>query len=435
MRTVWSRVAALFRRRRLDGELSDEVGFHLAMLEEEFRARGMPPAEAKLAARREFGGVAQAQEEYRDRRGIPWLETSMKDARYALRGLLRNPGFTAAAVLSLALGIGANTAIFSLVHALMLRMLPVAHPEQLVYLYRTGGWGKGFVSYPLYLDLARRSDVFDGAAARTGVSKGRFSRQGSDGVEFAEFEYVSGNYFSFLGVGPALGRLIAEEDNRTPKAHPVAVLSYEFWRNRFNADPRALGQTVVVNGQPLQVIGIARAGFRGVEVEHHPDVWAPCMMYDIPIMNAGYHWVWVVARRRPEASRQRVQAVVDAVMQQHLTEHYGKNSDAAGRYAGPGRAGFHGGYRAVGGALIRARAGLALHGGRSRGGIARRSAAGRRAARAAARAGGGPGGAVRRAGGSGGPVRQRPGRAARRGCGSPQPECVSRLDRPHGVEK
>lgn len=331
MRTVWNRLAALFRRRRLDGELNDEVGFHLAMLEEEFRARGMPPAEAKLAARREFGGVAQTQEEYRNRRGIPWLETSMKDARYALRGLWRNPGFTAAAALSLALGIGANTAIFSLVHALMLRMLPVAHPEQLVYLYRTGGWGKGFVSYPLYLDLARRSDVFDGAAASTGVSKGRFSREGSDGVEFAEFEYVSGNYFSFLGVGPELGRLIAEEDNRTPKAHPVAVLSYEFWRSRFNADPGALGQTVVVNGQPLQVIGVARAGFRGVEVEHHPDVWAPCMMYDVPIMNAGYHWVWVVARRRPEASRQRVQAVVDAVMQQHLTEHYGNNSDAASR--------------------------------------------------------------------------------------------------------
>jgi predicted permease len=331
MRATLSRVRALFRKSRLDGELSDEVGFHLSMLEEEFRARGMAPADARNAARREFGGVAQTQEKYRERRGIPWIETSLKDLRYALRGLRRNPGFTAAAVLSLALGIGANTAVFSLVHALMLRMLPVAHPEQLVYLYRTGGWGRGYVSYPLYLDLAKRTDIFDGAIARTGVGKGRFSRQGSDAVEFAQFEYVSGNYFSFLGVTPALGRLIAEDDNRKPKSSPVAILSYEFWRNRFNADPSVLGQTVVVDGQPLQVIGVARAGFRGVEVEHHPDLWAPCMMYDIPIMNAGYHWVWVVARRRPGVSQQRVQAVVDAVMEQHLTAQYGHNTDAAFR--------------------------------------------------------------------------------------------------------
>ena len=111
----------------------------------------------------------------------------------------------------------------------------------------------------------------------------------------------------------------------------MAVLSYEFWRSRFNSDPGVVGRMVTVDGQPLQVIGVARAGFRGVEVEHHPDLWAPCMMYDGRVMDPGMHWVWVVARRRPDASLQRVQAVVDAVMQQHLTAHYGKNSDAAFR--------------------------------------------------------------------------------------------------------
>src|ERR1035441_1353213 len=110
----------------------------------------MSAAAARAAARREFGGVARTAEGYRERRGFPWLETTARDIDYALRGLKRNPGFTAAAVLSLALGIGANTAIFSMYHALLLRMLPVAHPEELVTLYRTGGWGRGYCSYPLY---------------------------------------------------------------------------------------------------------------------------------------------------------------------------------------------------------------------------------------------------------------------------------------------
>ena len=144
-------------------------------------------------------------------------------------------------------------------------------------------------------------------------------------------EYVSGNYFSLLGVTTAIGRLIGENDNRVPKGHPLAVLSYEFWRNRFGGDARVLGSTVVVDSQPLTVIGVAAPGFRGVEVEHHPDLWVPCMMYDGKIMDPGMHWVWAVARRRPGISRERIQSVIDAVMQQHLTERYGKNPDAGFR--------------------------------------------------------------------------------------------------------
>src|SRR5208283_5879026 len=121
---IWMRIRELFRGARLDGELDEEVSLHLQMMEEEFRRRGMSEAEAMAAARREFGGVAHAKEAYRDQRGFPWIESFGKDVRYALRGLRRSPGFTAAAVLSLALGIGANTAVFSLFHALMLRMLP-----------------------------------------------------------------------------------------------------------------------------------------------------------------------------------------------------------------------------------------------------------------------------------------------------------------------
>ena len=291
MSMLWNRVAALFRERRLDRELEEEIASHLTMQEEEFRARGMSAAEARLAARREFGGVAQTVA-YRDRRGVAWVDNTLKDLRYAVRGLARNPGFTVAAVLSLALGIGANTAIFSLVRNVMLRMLPVTRPEELVYFYRTGGWGRGFVSYPMYLDVARRADVFEGVAARSGVWRARFSRPASARAEFAQVEYVSGNYFSLLGVTTAIGRLIGENDNRVPKGHPLAVLSYEFWRNHFGGDARVLGSTVVVDSQPLTVIGVAAPGFRGVEVEHHPDLWVPCMMYDGKIMDPGMHWVW-----------------------------------------------------------------------------------------------------------------------------------------------
>src|ERR1035441_3859937 len=171
MLALWKRLTAILRGHSLDQDLDDEIAAHLAMQEEEFRQRGMSAAAARAAARREFGGVAQTAETYRERRSLPWLDSAAKDLRYALRGLRRNPGFTAAAVLSLALGIGANTAIFSMYHALLLRMLPVSHPEQLVTLYRTGAWGTGICSYPLYQEIRKRSDLFSGVVGRSGIDK------------------------------------------------------------------------------------------------------------------------------------------------------------------------------------------------------------------------------------------------------------------------
>src|SRR5450759_1398914 len=202
MRIFWRRLIGLLRGNRLERELNEEIGIHLAMQEEEFLKRGMDPAAARAAALREFGGVAQTKEDYRNRRGVPWLESAAQDIRYGLRGLRRTPGFTAAAVLSLALGIGANTAIFSLFHTLMLRMLPVERPQELVSLYRTGGWGGGTVSYPLFLEIAKRSDLFTGVIARAAVYKVRFTPRPGDRGEFCQREFVSGNYFTVLGVAP-----------------------------------------------------------------------------------------------------------------------------------------------------------------------------------------------------------------------------------------
>jgi predicted permease len=330
MRNIWQRLAALFRGRRLDRELSEELEIHLAMQAEEFRGQGMEPTAARAAALREFGGVLQTQEAYRERRGVAWLESTAKDVRYALRGLRRNPGFTAAAVISLALGIGANTAIFSLFHTLMMRMLPVARPQELVTLYKTGGWGQGYTSYPLYLELAERSDLFNSVAARTGVAKVRFTLAGGQ-AQFTQREFVSGNYFDVLGVGPALGRLFNDDDNRVPGRHPLAVLSYDFWRNRFGADPGVLGRTLLVDEQLLTVIGVAAPGFRGVEVEHHPEIWVPAMMYPAKIMNPGMWWVWILGRRRPEVSLPQLQAAVDVLVRQHLAAAYPTSYNAAFR--------------------------------------------------------------------------------------------------------
>jgi predicted permease len=332
MPDVWMRIRELIGRTDLDGELDEEVGLHLQMMEEEFRRRGMSEAEARAAARREFGGVAHAKEAYRDQRGFPWLESFAKDVRYALRGLGRSPGFTAAAVLSLALGIGANTAIFSLFHTLMLRMLPVAHAEQLISIHSINGWGTGNVSAPLYREIAARADLFHGVIATTGVSKVRFTPYRGAREEYTQREYVSGNYFQVLGIRPAIGRLFTGEDNRVPGGHPLAVLGYDVWRNRFGGDPAVLGRTVLVDEQLLTVIGVAAAGFRGVELERRTDVWVPFMMSHFgQVMSPHSWWLSPMARVRPEVPRRRTQAALDVLMQQHLNALYGGNRNAGFR--------------------------------------------------------------------------------------------------------
>ncbi|MCU1232116.1 MAG: hypothetical protein JWP63_83 [Candidatus Solibacter sp.] len=331
MRTFAQRVIAFFRARRMERDLHAEIASHLAMQEAEFRERGMDPAAAHTAALREFGGVAQTMEEYRERRGLPLLETAARDARYALRGLRNNPGFTAAAVLSLALGIGANTAIFSLFHALMLRLLPVAQPQELISLYRTGGWGKGFISYPLYLEIAARTDLFNGVIARTGVGKARFTpRPGARG-EFTQCEFVSGNYFAVLGVAPTLGRLFTPDDDRVPGGHPVAIISYDLWRNRYAGEPSILGTKILVGEQPFTIIGVAAGGFRGVEVERHAEVWLPAKMSGMNFSSPGNWWLWAVARRRPDVSARQAQAAIDVLMRQHLNTVYPSSYNAAFR--------------------------------------------------------------------------------------------------------
>jgi predicted permease len=334
MRTLWKRLTALFSQRQWDRELSEEVEVDMEMRAAELRQQGLDPGAARAAARREFGGLEQMKEAYRDRRGVPWIEILAKDASYGLRGLRRNPAFTLAAVLSLALGIGANTAIFSFVNTLMLRMLPVEKPEQLVNLYRTGGWGKGYASYPLYLEFRKHTDLFTGVFGRSGADKVRFDAGHSNSVDYVQLEYVTGSYFDVLGVRPAIGRLFTDEDNRTPQAHPLVVLSYDFWRNRLALDPAVLGRVLSVDERLLTVIGVAAPGFHGVEVETHADLWAPAMMCRGEILQPGMHWLWIMARSRPDVPRSRVQAAANTIMQQFLMSVYGGQRESAfGKWA------------------------------------------------------------------------------------------------------
>jgi predicted permease len=212
------------------------------------------------------------------------METFWQDLRYALRTLIKNPGFAAVAVLTLALGLGANTAIFSLADQILLKALPVQKPDELVVLRADGpksgrvstdGDAANSFSYPMYTELRDKNDVFSGLLARFPVS---LSVSGEGQTERADGELVSGNYFDVLGVVPALGRLFTQEDDQISGANPVIVLSHGYWARHFGGDQQILNKTLIVNGQSMTVVGVARAGFTGVQIGQTPDVFIPMMM-------------------------------------------------------------------------------------------------------------------------------------------------------------
>jgi hypothetical protein len=247
----------------LEHELDEELRYHIERQAQQYMARGMTPEKARLAALREFGGVAQIQEECRDQRGISFLETLFRDAAYALRVLRKSPGFTIVAVLTLALGIGANTAIFSLINAVLIKSLPVKNPEQLVQLDRANLEGDGLTSfpYPFYRELHNRNEVFSDLMGASSVSTGM---RVEGGIERLRGEMVSGNFFQALGVQPYAGRLLSPEDDNIA-AESVAVLSYRFWQRRFGGDPALIGETINLRDVPMTVIGVASSTFHGLE--------------------------------------------------------------------------------------------------------------------------------------------------------------------------
>src|SRR5437867_492150 len=337
--TSWLRVSllrltALFRKGRLEQELDEELRSHLELLVEENQRMGMSPEEARYAALRSFGGVAQVKEAYREQGGLPIMETLVQDLRYGARTLRKSPGFTAVAVLTLALGIGANTAIFSMLDAVLLRMLPVEDPERLVVVgFTSPEWpnapGTAF-SYPMYQDLRDRSQVFSGMLAYASVP---LSANSGDRTERVSGQLVSGNFFSVLGVKPLLGRSLSDEDNKTPGAHPVAVLSYNYWKNRLAGDRNLVGKTFDLNSYPFTVVGVAPPDFFGVEVGIAPDIWLPMMMQAqlmpqtelMPgfslLSDSGTRWLRIIARLNPGTNEPQARVATDVLFQQMSRVH------------------------------------------------------------------------------------------------------------------
>lgn len=204
------------------------------------------------------------------------MQTLFQDLRYGARMLLKQPGFTLIAVLTLSLGIGANTAIFSLVNAVFLRQLPVMEPRQLVFGFsgtRNSPWQT--ISYPNYLEYRDRNEVFTGLAAYGMIN---VSLSGDDRPDLVRGVIVTGNYFDVLGVRAALGQAISPTEDQTPNAHPVAVISHRLWQSRFGGDAGVVGRQLLVNGHSFTVIGVAPAGFEGAELLETSDLYVPMMM-------------------------------------------------------------------------------------------------------------------------------------------------------------
>ncbi len=339
-----------FLRRKSD--LTEEMESHLKMAIADRVARGESPADARTSAMREFGNVAMIADVTRDQWGWLRLESLMQDVRYALRQLRNSPGFTLTAVITLGLGIGATTAIFTLVQAVLVRSLPVSDPSRL---YRIGDQGTccyegvgaqmengdfDLFPYDLYLNLMQTSSEFEQLAAVEADGSSLSLRWGSSPARPLRSEFVSGNYFNTLGVGAYAGRPLTQNDDKDGAA-PVLVLSYAAWQSNFGGDPAIVGSTVYVQTHPFTVAGIAPAHFFGDRViERPPDLWMP--LSDEPAINGpgtslwphgddDTSWLYLLGRVRPQTSIPALQSKLSVRLRQWMFAHpqYTGNGGAA----------------------------------------------------------------------------------------------------------
>jgi predicted permease len=264
-----------------DHDFNEEIQAHLQIEADRLVGEGMTREQALGAARRAFGNVTRTRERFYEAGRARWLDRLSRDLVQAFRQIRRTPVSSATIVLSLALGIGVNTAIFSLADQVLLRALPVERPEQLVLLDWNGefvGGGRGMGSllpHPFFRDLRQQNDVFEHLFARHPTDV-QLSAGGA--AEPVVAEIVSGSYFPALGVRPALGRLFTERDDVQLDGHPLVVLSHDYWRTRLNADPQVVGRRILVNNFPMTVVGVTESRFHGVDWATAPAVWIPLMM-------------------------------------------------------------------------------------------------------------------------------------------------------------
>ena len=331
------RIKSLFRRRQLDRDLDDELIFHLAEREGKLIASGMPSAEAHFAARRMLGNPTRTKESARDLWRFTALETFYQDVRYALRGMRLSPWFAGIAILSLALGIGANTAIFSLIDAVMLRAFPVNDPANLVLLKwrahqypSTHGGSFDFdcptiqaasanvtgcsLSKPFLEDVRSKTNVLSGLAAFSTAARLKLSGNGPASVVFAE--YVSGDYFQTLGIGAAIGRTIQLSDD-TATAAPVLVLDYSYWKNAFGGDPGVVGKTIHLNNLPFAIVGVTEPRFVSLIPGRVWNFWIPIAQrphldpyWKAGLDDEGSWWITAVGRLKPGVTRAQAESAI-----------------------------------------------------------------------------------------------------------------------------
>ncbi|MBZ5576259.1 MAG: ABC transporter permease [Acidobacteriia bacterium] len=349
MRRFLLRLANLFGSRRAEREMTREMESHLSLLQEDFERRGMLPAEARLSARRAYGGVEFTKELHREARSFVWVEQFVKDVRYAARNLWGNPGFTAVAVIALAIGLGVNATLFSLYNTVVLKPLPVADPGRLVRVKRWLAHGSRDsiqynFAYPEYRYLLAHSTVFSGLTADSGEISALASVSRTSAPEHLTGHLVSGNYFGALRVNAALGRTFGPEEDREPGASPVVVLSDRFWRRSYNGDPRVIGRTIQLDGLTYNIIGVAPRKFTGTDrFPFATDFWAPLSMFEQLAPAAGTTddswreqwrdatppWFELLGRVRNGVSIAKAQAETDLLARQFLSRYREKDRTTA----------------------------------------------------------------------------------------------------------
>ena len=322
LRAIFARLAGLFAGSRANDELQEELQSHLEMETAENIRRGMRPDEARRQALIASGGLTQAAEAVRDRRGLPWLENLIADIRYAIRALTHSPAFTTVVVLTLALGIGANTAIFSVVRAVLLKPLPHREGHRLVYL-RQSSDGPGGENHEFSVPEVR--DFRNGAPSLGSLaeySTWTVVLQRDDGAVRLPVGLVTGNYFEVMGLSPVLGRLTQPGDDG-PGVPPVMVLTHQSWMNRFGGDSSIVGSQLRIDGQPVTVIGVVEpAPFFPTRAEAMLNmVTSPHHLSAFMVEGRSHRMTELVARLRPDASVAQARAEVDAVHTRMRSDH------------------------------------------------------------------------------------------------------------------
>ncbi len=332
------RLRSLFHRQQVEQDLNQEFQFHLQSQIEEYVARGMNPVEARQAALRSIGGLDQAKEECRDTRSVSFIENFFQDLRFGFRMLRRTPGFSLLAILCLTLGIGANAAVFSWIEGILLRPFPaVAHQDQLVVVVGTsraagdkGTAGLSYtdVSWPDFVDLRRNCTLIDAFIADkimgTTLSVG-------DRAERVTGSTVSANYFDALGIRPILGRGFQPAEESGRNAHPVTVISYWIWQQRFHGDPAIIGKTQLLNGMPHTIVGVAPEGFYGTFVGWPIQFWVPMSMQETfepggyILEDRGAPWIEGFARLKPGVTLEQAQQEVSTVAKRLEADYLGTN--------------------------------------------------------------------------------------------------------------